>query len=114
ENINPPIDPNAHFVTRRAEIKSIKDAQNAIERIKGEGEGAPGDPDQPANPDRLAHYYVFKEIFVGNVLSFDPKSGRLVPVSGMPKPFPLDLSIRALHGNAPPLNPPRSAPPARI
>jgi hypothetical protein len=91
ENINPPIDPNAHFVTRGAEvfqIKSIKDAQNAIERIKGEGEGAPGDPDQPANPDRLAHFYVFKEIFVGNVLSFDPKSGRLVPVPGMPIRFP--------------------------
>ena len=85
ETLNPPISQNAYFVERGTEvfqIKSIKDAQDAIERIKGEGEGAPGEPDQPANPGRLAHFYVFKEIFVGNMLSFDPNSGKLVPVVG--------------------------------
>jgi hypothetical protein len=99
ENVNPSIDPNALFVTRGAEvfqIKSIKDAQNAIERIKGEGEGAPGEPDQPVNPDRLAHFYVFKEIFIGNILSFDPKNGKLVPVPGksirLPSVFPFEPS----------------------
>ena len=89
--LNPPIDQTAHFIRRGAEvfqIKSIQDAQNAIDRIKSEGEGAPGNPDQPANPGQLAHYYVFKEILVGNVLTFDATIGKLVPVAGQPLQFP--------------------------
>jgi hypothetical protein len=99
ETLNLSIDPNAHFITRGAEvfqIKSIPDAQSAIDRIKGEGEGAPGNPDQPANPGQLAHFYVFKEILVGNVLSYDPTIKKLVPVPGQqlhfPSVFPFGLS----------------------
>jgi hypothetical protein len=89
--LNPTIDPNARFVKKGSEvfqIKSIQDAQNAIERIKSEGEGAPGNPDQPANPGQLAHFYVFKEILLGNFLSFDPAIGKLVPVPNKPLHFP--------------------------
>jgi hypothetical protein len=90
--VNPVIDQNAHFVAQGAEvfqIKSITDAHNAINRIKGEGEGAPGSPDQPANPSELAHFYVFKEILVGNVLKLDPATGKLV--KGNPIRFPAVL-----------------------
>ena len=99
ENLNPSIDQNAHFVARGAEvfqIKSVTDAQNAIERIKSEGEGTSGEPDQPANPNQLAHFYVFKEIFIGNILIFDPKSAKLIPVPGksirLPSVFPFGPS----------------------
>jgi hypothetical protein len=87
--LHPVIDQNAHFVKRGAEvfqITSIDDAHKAINRIKSEGEGAPGSPDQPANPGQLAHFYVFEEIFVGNFLKLDPATGRLV--RGNPIRFP--------------------------
>ena len=90
--LNPVIDQNAHFVAQGAEvfqIKSIDDAHKAINRIKSEGEGAPGSPDQPANPGELAHFYVFKEILVGNVLKLDPATGKLV--KGSPIRFPAVL-----------------------
>ena len=66
--INPGIDQNAHQVTKgeAVPIKSVADAVDAINKIKGEGEGTPNSPDQPGmNGGRLAHYYVFKEILVG-------------------------------------------------
>ena len=69
--INPTIISTAHFVNRgeAVQIKSIADARAAIDRIKGEGEGTPGSPDQPpANGMQFAHYYVFKEIFIGKTL----------------------------------------------
>jgi hypothetical protein len=45
------------------------DAQAAILRIKGEGEGTEGSPDQPpAAGTKFAHYYVFKEILTGKTL----------------------------------------------
>jgi hypothetical protein len=89
ETVNPTIDSNAHFVKRGSEvfqIKSVMDAKKAIDMIKGEGEGAPGDPDQPANPSKLAHFYIFKQIFIGNFLSFDASIKKLVP--GAPILFP--------------------------
>lgn len=95
---NPPIDPNAHFVERGSEvfqIKSIQDALKAIERIKTEGEGAPGAPDQPANPGQLAHFYVFKQISIGNVLAFDAALGKLVPVPGKQIRFPSIFPFQA-------------------
>src|SRR5262245_26106342 len=69
--INPTIHSDAHFIEMRAavRIESIADALAAIARIKGEGEGTPGSPDQPpASGIRFAHYYVFKEIFIGKAL----------------------------------------------
>ena len=69
--INPTIISTAHFVNmgEAVQIKSIADALAAIDRIKGEGEGTPGSPDQPpANGTQFAHYYVFKEIFIGKTL----------------------------------------------
>jgi hypothetical protein len=69
--INPAIISNAPFVNmgEAVQIKSITDAFAAIDRIKSEGEGTPGSPDQPpANGKQFAHYYVFKEIFIGKTL----------------------------------------------
>ena len=69
--VNPVIVANAHFVNmgEAVQIMSIADAVAAIARIKGEGEGTQGSPDQPpADGTQFAHYYVFKEIFVGKTL----------------------------------------------
>ncbi len=69
--VNPAINPNAHFVNmgEAIPIRSIADALAAIARIKGEGEGTQGSPDQPpADGAKFAHYYVFKEIFTGKTL----------------------------------------------
>lgn len=66
--VNPTILPKANFVNmgEAVQITSIADALAAIARIKGEGEGTPGSPDQPpADGTQLAHYYVFKEILLG-------------------------------------------------
>jgi hypothetical protein len=100
--LNPPIDPNAHFVTHGAEvfqIKSVADAQAAILRIKSEGEGVPGDPDQPANPGKLAHYYIFKGISLGNQLVFDPAIGKLVPKQPIRFPSVLPFAPTAKQPN---------------
>ncbi|MBR0756716.1 ferritin-like protein [Bradyrhizobium jicamae] len=70
--VQPAINLNANFVNMKeaTQIKSIADAQAAIALIKAEGEGTPGDPDQPPpdNTTELAHYYQFKEVFVGKQL----------------------------------------------
>ena len=69
--VNPTIVPNAHFVNMGAavQITSIADAQAAITRIKSEGEGTQGSPDEPPNDaTTFAHYYTFKEIFTGKTL----------------------------------------------
>jgi hypothetical protein len=90
-DLSPVIDQNAHAIELPPNvfrINSVDDARGAIDKIKGEGEGAPGNPDQPANPDQLAHYYVFKEISVGNELRFDPTTQKLVPVAGKQLRFP--------------------------
>src|SRR5262249_1179581 len=65
--VNPIIDPNANFVNipQAVQIKSVADALAAIARIKAEGEGTQGSPDQPPpDQNQFAHYHVFKEIFV--------------------------------------------------
>ena len=69
--VNPTIDPNAYSVDvpDAGKITSVADAQAAIQRIKIEGEGTEGSPDQPpADGTRFAHYYVFKEIYTGHKL----------------------------------------------
>jgi hypothetical protein len=81
----------------RRSFRSSRYAQNAIERIKGEGEGAPGNPEQPGRPGQLAHFYLFKEILIGNNLAFDQKSGKLIAVPGktirFPTVFPFEISM---------------------
>ena len=72
ESIKPTFNPAAHFVVsgEAVKIESIADAKAAIARIKAEGEGTPGSPDQPpADGTTLAHYYVFKEIKLGKTLT---------------------------------------------
>jgi hypothetical protein len=75
--VNPTIDPNANFVDFSAfsstpptgQIKTIADAQNAITTIKTEGEGTQGSPDEPpGDSSTFAHYYAFKQIFIGKTL----------------------------------------------
>jgi hypothetical protein len=70
-NVNPTIHPNAFSVNmgEAVPIKTVADAQAGIARIKAEGEGTKGSPDQPpADGNQLAHYYVFKQILVGKTL----------------------------------------------
>ena len=69
--VNPAIVPGANAVHMQeaVPITSIADAQAAIARIKAEGEGTEGSPDQPpADGTQFAHYYVFKEIYTGKTL----------------------------------------------
>jgi hypothetical protein len=69
--VNPTINPNAHSVSvpGSPQITSIADAQAAIQRIKIEGEGTEGSPDQPAiDGSQFAHYYLFKEMYTGHKL----------------------------------------------
>jgi hypothetical protein len=69
--VNPTIVQGAHAVHmgEAVPITSIADAQAAIARIKGEGEGSPGSPDEPPEDGTtLAHYYVFKEVYEGKTL----------------------------------------------
>jgi Ferritin-like len=90
DKVKPAIDPQANFVTitemaspfppisnpKNGQILTLADAQAAIARIKQEGEGTRGDPEQPpddvANEQEFAHYYVFKEIFEGKKLQRQP------------------------------------------
>jgi hypothetical protein len=69
--VNPTTIPNAPFVNmgEAVQIKTIADAQAAITRIKIEGEGTQGSPDEPpGDSSQFAHYYRFKEIFTGKTL----------------------------------------------
>jgi hypothetical protein len=86
DTVKPQIAPNALFVTitevndyqvnipdpPAGQITSLADAQAAIARIKREGEGTEGDPDQPPDDvtdgEQFAHYYVFKQIYEGRAL----------------------------------------------
>ena len=72
--LNPAINPNAFAVNsgEAKPTKSVADTLAAISLIKGEGEGTAGSPDQPpAGNKTFAHYYVFKEIFIGKTLVQD-------------------------------------------
>ena len=57
------------------QITSVADAQAAVARIKREGEGTQGDPDQPPDDvtdgEAFAHYYVFKQVYEGRALQRD-------------------------------------------
>ena len=70
----PPFGPISN--PKNGQILTLADAQAAITRIKQEGEGTRGDPDQPpddvASDQTFAHYYVFKEISKGKTLQRQP------------------------------------------
>jgi Ferritin-like len=88
--VRPTFDAQAYYVTitemappfapinnpKNGQILTLADAEAAITRIKQEGEGTEGDPDQPpddvANQQTFAHYYIFKEISVGKKLERQP------------------------------------------
>jgi hypothetical protein len=94
--VSPAINPNANFVNMQeaVQIKSVADALAAIARIKAEGEGTVGDPDQPP-PDatELAHYYKFKEVLEGKQLvQTNGKWGFTGPAIQMPTVFAFTTS----------------------
>lgn len=70
----PPYNPIAN--PSKGQILTLADAQAAIERIKHEGEGTEGDPNQPPDDvqsgQTFAHYYIFKEIHDGKTLQLGP------------------------------------------
>jgi hypothetical protein len=94
--VNPTIIPNAPFVNmgEAVQIKTIPDAQAAITRIKTEGEGTQGSPDEPpGDSSQFAHYYTFKEIFTGRTLvQTDGKWGFTGPAIQFPTVFPFSRS----------------------
>jgi hypothetical protein len=85
--VNPPINAAAPFVIvqdsngnpipdpPQGQIGSVAAALQAVARIKREGEGTRGDPEQPPDDvtsgDQFAHYYVFKQIYEGQALKQD-------------------------------------------
>jgi hypothetical protein len=89
--LQPSINSGAPFVNmgEAVQIRSVADALAAISRIKAEGEGTVGSPDQPpADGTAFAHYYVFKEIFVGKTLQLtDGKWGFTGTPIRMPTAF---------------------------
>jgi hypothetical protein len=96
KRLNPAFNANASAVVRGEafRIPSILEAQRAIDKIKGEGEGVPGMPDQPDDPNHPAHFYVFEQMFLENVLVFDPNSGKLVRAPNQPIPLPKALDFK--------------------
>ena len=69
--VNPSINSSATYVSfnEAVQITSIQAAQDAIARIKTEGEGTSGSPDEPSGDSMtFAHYYTFKEIATGKTL----------------------------------------------
>ena len=70
-SINPAINgsSNAIVIGSAKRINSVQDALDAIAAIKQEGEGTPQSPSEPATDNgQLAHYYLFKEVFMGKRL----------------------------------------------
>jgi hypothetical protein len=68
-----PVFKNAHSVPVLGgpEVYDLETAVRAIQRIKGEGEGLEDSPEEPSSSAHvLAHYYAFKEVYVGRKLIF--------------------------------------------
>ena len=71
ERLMPAIDGNAHQIQNFnvPPIQSNSEAIEALRRLKEEGEGTAASPEQPAADEQVfAHYYLFKEMFVGRRL----------------------------------------------
>jgi hypothetical protein len=70
QKVQPTIYTNAPWIevpfARR--IHSTADAIATIDRIKSEGEGLEDSPEEPVADHSYAHYYLFKEIYVGRRL----------------------------------------------
>ncbi|MGX9146453.1 ferritin-like domain-containing protein [Mesorhizobium sp. 128a] len=68
--VNPDIKQDAFYISygEVKQVKTLQDAQDAIGMIKEEGEGTSTSPDQNEQQGELAHYYRFKEIYVGRKL----------------------------------------------
>lgn len=68
--LQPTIDANAACVEVpfAKRIQNVADAIVTIERIKSEGEGLEDSPEEPLGDNSVAHYYLFKEIYVGRRL----------------------------------------------
>lgn len=68
QTLCPEIDPEAPAVDLPSShrIENVADAIEVIDRIKSEGEGTQGSPDQPSGEERgsFAHYYLFKELWL--------------------------------------------------
>lgn len=100
-DVNPDIKQDAFYINygEVKQIKTLRDAQDAIDMIKEEGEGTSTSPDQNDKQNKLAHYYRFKEIyvgrrliktgdtwdFVGNGIQFPAKSVFSRPPDGSPE-----------------------------
>lgn len=87
ESLQPPLSADEQPVGPLGlfKIQSVEDARRAIQRIKIQGEGAEGSPEE--TPGDLGHYYRFKEIHVGRRLRFAPETGKW-EFSGDPWPIP--------------------------
>jgi hypothetical protein len=97
QTLNPAIDSNAHAVDVpfSNRVKSIADAIAVIDRIKSEGEGLQGSPDQPSG-DRagFAHYYLFKELYIQKRLI---KIGQKWSFDGAPIELPEVYDFKQSH-----------------
>jgi hypothetical protein len=93
-SMNPAINPDAFEVNmgEATPIKSVADALAAISLIKGEGEGTPGNPNQPAKGKPVAHYYLFKQIFTGKTLVQDAQGNW--SFTGAAIPFPTSFNFQ--------------------
>jgi hypothetical protein len=93
--VKPAINPSAYAVNlgEAAPIRSLADALTAISRVKGEGEGTQGSPEQPPQGQKtFAHYYVFKEIFTQKTLVHDAE-GKW-SFTGAPIQFPTSFDFQ--------------------
>jgi hypothetical protein len=104
DTVKPQISASAPFISwpqgKIGQIASITDAIAAITRIKTEGEGTKGSPDEPlGNTLPFAHYYTFKEIHEGKKLVQDPNTGKW-SFTGDPIAFPT-----AIHNAVPATQP---------
>lgn len=71
-------------------VTTIADVRKAIGLIKLQGEGSNSTPEE--NPDDLAHYYRFREIYIGTKFVQDPTSkkwGHTGAPIDMPKTWPM-------------------------
>lgn len=88
KTVNPTMDSAANRISVdfAPELAQIADAIATIERVKIEGEGLKDSPEQPVYDRSVyAHYYLFKEVFVGRRLVHDSSGWSF---TGEPVAFP--------------------------
>jgi len=100
--LNPVVNQDAHFLNlgEAVQVKTVADAKAEIIRVKSEGEGTKGSPDQPPGDAlEFAHYYIFKEIFTGSKLN---RNGNEWSFSGDQITFPEVKSFESSNMNPSP------------